>query len=157
MKSITSRLVMVAVTMSIFLMWSVYYGQSIVVAQQPKSVEVTRMYTGADGLSHIDQVNVKFPPGASAAPTTEESESVKVTRSYIVRAAPGAVEGWHNADARRYVVPVSGRTEVEVAGGRKFMVEPGRIYIAEDVTGKGHTFRVVGDQDWVALFVGFAQ
>jgi hypothetical protein len=111
------------------------------------------MYTGADGLSHVEQVNVKFSPVAGAPPTNEQSESVKVASSYIVRVAPGVVEGWHNADARRYVVPISERAEVEVAGGQKFSAEPGRIYIAEDLTGKGHTFRVVGGDDWVALFV----
>jgi hypothetical protein len=25
--------------------------------------------------------------------------------------------------------------------------------LAEDLTGKGHTFRVLGESDWVALFV----
>jgi hypothetical protein len=100
---------------------------------------------------------VKFTSGAGAATISEQSEPVRVSSSYIVRSAPGVVEGWHNADARRYVIPISGRAEVEVAGGQKFEVGPGRIYIAEDLTGKGHTFRVVGDQDWVALFVDFAQ
>lgn len=34
---------------------------------------------------------------------------------------------------------------------------PGQLYLAEDLTGKGHAFRVVGNQEWVALFVNFAQ
>ena len=58
---------------------------------------------------------------------------------------------------RRYLIPISGKAEVEVANGQKFSVEPGGIDIAEDVTGKGHKFRVVGDEDWAALFVDFAQ
>ena len=156
MKSIASRVAIVVVAISLILAWCAHRGQSIVAAQQHTPLEVTRMYTGADGLSHVDQVNVKFSPVAGAAPTNEQSEPVKVTRSYIVRVAPGVFEGWHNADARRYVIPISGRAEVEVAGGQKFSAEPGRIYIAEDLTGKGHTFRVVGGDDWVALFIEFA-
>jgi hypothetical protein len=58
---------------------------------------------------------------------------------------------------RRYLIPISGKAEVEVAYGEKFSVVPGGIYIAEDLTGKGHKFRVVGDEDWVAPFVTFAQ
>lgn len=46
---------------------------------------------------------------------------------------------------------------MEVANGEKFSVVPGEIYIAEDLTGKGHKFRVVGNEDWAALFVDFAQ
>jgi hypothetical protein len=156
MKSITIRFSMVAVAISLIFIWSAHRAQSVVAAQQHTPLALTRMYTGADGQSHIEQVDVKFPAVPGASRTTEQTEPVKVTSAYIVRAAPGAVEGWHNADARRYVIPVSGRAEVEVSGGQKFFVEPGRIYMAEDLKGKGHTFRVVGGDDWVALFVDFA-
>jgi hypothetical protein len=37
------------------------------------------------------------------------------------------------------------------------LVEPGSILIAEDLTGKGHTFRVVGDKDWAAVFIELAE
>jgi hypothetical protein len=74
----------------------------------------------------------------------------------VVRLAPGFFQDWHNADKRRYVIPISGRAEIETAGGQKVLLEPGQIGLAEDLTGKGHTFRVVGADDWVALFVDFA-
>jgi hypothetical protein len=156
MKSIAGRVAMVAVASALILTWCAYRGQSTVAAQQRRPLTITRMYTGTDGQSHVEQVNVKFPPEGGVPPTTEQTDPVKVTSSYIVRAAPGVVESWHNADTRRYVIPISGRAEVEVAGGQKFSAEPGRIYIAEDLTGKGHTFRVVGGDEWVALFVEFA-
>jgi len=66
-------------------------------------------------------------------------------------------ESWHNADRKRYIVVISGEAEVTTTGGEKARIVPGEIYLAEDLTGKGHTFRVVGNQDWVALFVNFAQ
>ena len=74
-------------------------------------------------------------------------------KSYIVRLTPGFFADWHNADVPRYVVTISGRAEVEVAGGQRFEARPGEIVLAEDLTGKGHTFRVLGNADWVALFV----
>jgi hypothetical protein len=156
MKPIAIRVAVAAVVISLIFTWSAHRAQSVVAAQQHLPLALTRMYTGADGQSHVEQVKVKFPAVAGASPTSEQSEPVKVTSAYIVRVAPGVVEGWHNADARRYVIPVSGRAEVEVGGGQKFSVDSGRIYIAEDLTGKGHTFRVVGGDDWVALFVEFA-
>jgi hypothetical protein len=157
MRSISGRIVLVAVAVPLILTWHAHRGQSIVAAQQRTPLTATRMYTGADGLSHVEQVNVKFSPVAGAPATMEESEPVKTTKSYIVRLPPGFFEDWHNADVRRYVLTISGRAEIEVAGGQKFSAEPGRICIAEDLTGKGHTFRVVGTDDWVALFVDFAQ
>ncbi|MGB7438435.1 MAG: hypothetical protein WBR26_15895 [Candidatus Acidiferrum sp.] len=156
MRSIAGRVVLVAATLSLILTWCAHRGR-IVAAQQHTPLAVTHLFTGTDGLSHVEQVNVRFSPVPGAPPIVEQSESVKVSSSYIVRLAPGFFEGWHNADARRYVIPISGRAEVEVAGGQKISVEPGRICIAEDLTGKGHTFRVVGADDWVALFVEFAQ
>lgn len=74
-----------------------------------------------------------------------------------MRAAPGTFETWHNADRKRYIVVVSGEAEVTTTSGEKARIMPGQLYLAEDLTGKGHAFRVVGNQEWVALFVNFAQ
>jgi hypothetical protein len=157
MRSIASRVVVAAVASGLVVMWYAHRGQSVVAAQSHTPVTATRLYTGADGLTHAEEVNVKFSPVGGAPASVEESEAVKVTSSYVVRLAPGFFEGWHNADKRRYVIPISGRAEIEVANGQKISLEPGRIGLAEDLTGKGHTFRVVGGDDWVALFVEMAQ
>jgi len=127
----------------------------MVVAQKPEPASVTRLYTGADGLSHFEPMHVEFVPVPGAPNTVTQSEAIPTKKSYLVRIAPGFFEDWHNADVRRYVVTMSGRAEVEVAGGEKLVAEPGQIVFAEDLTGKGHTFRVVGNSDWVALFVDF--
>ena len=125
-------------------------------AQQGPPLRVTRIFTGADGQTHFDQVDVKLSAVPGAPATIEKSAPVRVTRSYVVRAAAGAVEGWHTADRQRYMVAISGRAELEIADGQKVFIEPGRICLDEDLTGKGHTFRVLGREDWVALFVDVA-
>jgi hypothetical protein len=78
-------------------------------AQEHAPVKVTRLYTGEDGLSHFEQVSVKFSAVPDAPNTVEESEPVSMKKSYVVRIAPGFFEGWHNADVRRYVITISGR------------------------------------------------
>jgi quercetin dioxygenase-like cupin family protein len=120
-------------------------------SSQNHSLTATRLYTGPDGQSHIDQVPIALHGGPA-----EESETLKMSDAYVVRCGPGVFETWHNADRKRYIVVVSGEAEVETASGKTRIV-PGQIYLAEDLTGKGHTFRVVGDREWVALFVNFAQ
>lgn len=121
-------------------------------SSQKRPVMATRLYTGPDGQSHIDQLPIVLQ-GAPVA----ESTPLKMSDAYVVRAAPGMFESWHNADKKRYIVVISGEAEVTTTSGEKAKIVPGQIYIAEDLTGKGHTFRVVGSTDWVALFVNFAQ
>ena len=59
MRSIAGRVVLVAVTISLILTWYAHRGQTVV-AQQHTPLAVPRLYTGADGLSHVEQVNVNF-------------------------------------------------------------------------------------------------
>ncbi len=157
MKIILRVILAVVFGVSLIFAWYGHRGESTVAAQQHTPVMVSRLYTGADNLSHVEQVEMKLLPVARAPEGAGQSEAVKASHAYVVRLAPGFFEDWHNADARRYVVPISGRAEIEIAGGQKSMAEPGHIYLAEDLTGKGHTFRVVGTEDWVAVFVDFAK
>jgi quercetin dioxygenase-like cupin family protein len=127
--------------------------ETFLMAQERTPLTVTRLYSGTDGLSHFERIRVKFVSVPGEPTAVAESEPVITSKSYFVRCAPGFFSDWHNADARRYVITISGRAEVEVAGAEKFMAQPGEIVLAEDLTGKGHTFRVLGDNDWVAVFV----
>ncbi len=124
-------------------------------ASHTHPVMATRFFTGADGQTHFDQVPITLE-GVPAEPV-EESAALKMSDAYVVRAAPGMFEPWHNADRKRYIVVLSGEAEITTTGGEKARIVPGQIYIAEDLAGKGHTFRVIGNEDWVALFVNFAQ
>jgi hypothetical protein len=132
-------------------------GESVVRAQQNSAVMATRLFTGDDGLTHSERVELKFSPVAGAPASEEETERVKTTSSFVLRVPAGFFQSWHNADVRRWVIPISGRAEIEVAGGQKVIAEPGRIIEAEDLKGKGHTFRVVSKEDWVAVFVDMGQ
>jgi uncharacterized cupin superfamily protein len=136
--------------------WAAAGGQNSAPVPSKYPVMATRLYTGADGQSHIDQVPISMQ-GNSNEPAEEHSDALKMNDAYMVRCAPGMFETWHNADKKRYIVVISGEAEVVTTDGEKARVVPGRIYVAEDLTGKGHTFRVVGKQEWVALFVNFAQ
>ena len=157
MKPIASRLLRVAVVGPLIMIWSTHNGGYVAVAQQHTPTTVTRIYTGSDGLAHAEQIDVKLTPLVVHEQTEMVSEKVKVASSYFVSLPPGTFADWHAATARRYVVTLSGRAEIEVAGGRKIPLEPGHTTQIEDVTGKGHTLRILGKADWVALFVQFDQ
>jgi quercetin dioxygenase-like cupin family protein len=120
---------------------------SEVIAQTRKPVVITRLYTGQDGQTHIEEVEVKL----AGDPQNEISKMFKVTGAEIHRAPAGRVNDWHVAPRRQFVITLSGRGEIEVAGGKKLSVGPGNIELAEDLTGKGHITRVVGTEERVTI------
>jgi hypothetical protein len=118
-----------------------------VIAQTRKPVVITRLYTGQDGQTHFEEVEVKL----GGNPLNQLSEMFKVTGAEIHRSPVGRVNDWHVAPRRQFVITLSGRGEIEVAGGKKLSVGPGNIELAEDLTGKGHITRVVGNEDRVTI------
>jgi hypothetical protein len=104
---------------------------------------VTDMYTGSDGLTYLRNKEIKLGE-------LEKAAAIVIGRILANAARPN---DWHNAPWRRYVVPLSGRFEVEVSSnGTIKSFGPGDILLAEDTTGKGHKTRAVGG-DCVWLFV----
>jgi hypothetical protein len=127
-----------------------------VTAQRRAPVTLTRLFTGPDGQTHAEQIEMKLTPSA-LLDGTERSERINITALQIMRWPPGHVNDWHNASetpgGHQYVFTISGRGEVEMAGGQKVRLEPGRVLLGEDLTGKGHITRTFGSEDWVSLHV----
>ena len=129
---------------------------SQVAAQRQATTTVTRLYTGADGQSHAEDVDVMWRPAKLRAELSD-SAAVNVTAAQFLRWPRGFVWQGHPASTRQYVIIISGRGQVDVVGGKNVQLAPGRILLAEDVTGKGHTTRVGPDEDLVMLLVPLAQ
>jgi hypothetical protein len=125
--------------------------RDVVVAQGRTPVVATRIFTGPDGQTHAEQVDVKLTGGATAV-----SDMVKVSGLQFRRSAPNYFQDWHTAPRRQYVITLSGRGEVELTGGRKIPLGPGTILLAEDLKGKGHISRGVGTEDRISLTIPLA-
>ncbi len=119
----------------------------VVLAQTHKPVFMNRIYTGPDNQTHAEEVELKFNPGHPA----EVSKLMPVTGAELHRTAGGTVEDWHRAPRRQYVITLSGRGEIEVAGGKKIAVGPGSVNLVEDTTGKGHITKAIGAEDRVTI------
>lgn len=135
---------------------AVVSNASQIAAQRHETTTITRLYTGADGQSHAEDTDVAWLPSKLRA-ELNESESMKVSAAQFLRWPRAFVWEGHPASKRQYVIIVSGRGEVDVAGGRTVLLAPGRVLLAEDVTGKGHTTHVGADEDLVMLLVPLAQ
>ena len=97
---------------------------------------ITRLYTGADGQSHIEPLAPESHPDLAALHTA---------RGVVFRRTPpGHFHDWHNAPRRQYVITLEGEVEIGLGDGSVHRYGPGHVTLAEDLTGKGHTTRVVG-------------
>jgi hypothetical protein len=121
-------------------------------AQRHTPITVTRLYTGSDGLTHAEEMDVRLTPWGTLG-GIERSDAIAVSGLQFERSAPTRANDWHTASRRQYVITLRGKGEIELTGGRKILLEPGRILLAEDTTGKGHLTRTVGGEDWIAVVV----
>ena len=108
---------------------------------------IWRVYSGADGRSHLEQVTLSMTPFVDVEGAHGVAAPTQPVTGITFRAAPpGYVLDWHCAPRRLYSISLSGIAEVEVGDGTVARVGPGDVVLAEDLTGQGHITRVIGDQ-----------
>jgi hypothetical protein len=122
-------------------------------AQAPTPAKVTRIYTGADGKTKVEEFQIPLQPRDAGS---DLSASIAVTSLQVRRTTPQYNLDWHPASRRQLVVTLSGESEIELEGGRKLRLGPGHILLAEDTTGQGHISRAVAGKDRVALDIALA-
>ena len=109
---------------------------------------VTRLYTGTDGESHFEDIEVPLDNKDSAG---RQSEPFTAT-GIIFRETDGSYNfGWHNAPRRQLVIALEGELEVEIGDGTRRLFGPGDVLLAEDTTGRGHISRSVNNQPRKAI------
>ena len=123
-------------------------------AAERTPVKITRMFTGPDGKTHAEEIEIPLgqPRGAS-----ERSEPISFTNAQFVRTSTAHDLDWHTAPRRQYVITVSGESEVVIGDGTRIRLYPGHIMLAEDTTGQGHLSKAVGDKDRISLFLPLAE
>jgi hypothetical protein len=90
-------------------------------AQRRTPVTVTRLYTGPDGQTHSETVDIKLMPPSNGG---EQSGPLMATGMQFRRFPPGWVNERHTAPQRLYVITLSGRSEVEDGRWEKIRKQP---------------------------------
>ena len=108
-----------------------------------------RLYSGADQQSHLEELKMSFAPG----PIAEQTPVQPASGVIFTRMTPGAFVDWHNAPRRQYVITLAGGVEIGLGDGTLHRFGPGEGILAEDLTGKGHTTRAVGDEPRIMMIV----
>lgn len=115
----------------------------------------TRIYADESGQSHADELPIEldltdFEP---SVPAFELSTPIAVGLARFSVMPPGWVGDWHPAPRRQYSLHLAGELEVEVGDGRICRFGPGSIVLLEDVSGRGHRTRVIGEHPVVGVFL----
>ena len=102
-------------------------------------MQITRVYTGSDGQSHFETIEIPLQESRyGALSDLFEAEGV------IFRETPAGGElDFHNAPRRQFVVTLSGEVEIECGDGSKRRLGPGEILLADDTSGQGHITREI--------------
>ena len=122
-------------------------------AQGRTPVKVTRIYTGPDGKTRVEEFELPLKPRDKGS---DVAAPVALTTLQVRRTTPDYFLDFHPASRRQLVVTLAGESEIELEDGRKIRLGPGSILLAEDTTGKGHISRAVPGKDRVAFDIGLA-
>jgi hypothetical protein len=129
-------------------------------------LSITHLWADAEGVSHFRDEKMSFeaatPQNPTAGTTSRTNADPEALVALPLRGATGAtflylkraaVEDWHRAPQRMYLIPVQGMSEVTAGDGQVRRFGLGSILLMDDLTGKGHITRAVGDVDHVALTI----
>lgn len=146
MRSMTRFVIAGAFVLGLTVGWVVRGDGGAVQAQAPsKPFMMQRVYTGADGLSHIEQIELNA-----------QSVMEKVTKVSVNVAKPGNFSDYHVAPERRYIINLTDGGQLQLADGT-FRFPAGSIEYIDDLTGKGHTTANVGKEPRVSLVLQLAE
>jgi hypothetical protein len=111
---------------------------------------IVRVFTGADGESHFEDIDVAFPQRGEFGRVS----AMVPARGVMFREVDGDYDlGFHNAPRRQYVVNLTGSVDIEVGDGTRRRLGPGSILLAEDTTGRGHKSQAVAGEPRTCLFI----
>jgi hypothetical protein len=140
MKTTTRFLIGGAFVVGFGLGWAVNVDRNVVEAQaRAKPFMMQRIYTGTDGLSHVENIELNA-----------QSVLEKITAAQVSVSQPGRFSDYHVGPERRYIINLTSGGQLQVAEG-KVDLPAGSIEYIDDLTGKGHTTANVGKEPRVSI------
>lgn len=107
-------------------------------------MQFCRLYTGNDGKSHFEELDQAENSAHFSTPLMVKALVFKNDKNR------DDLLGWHTAPRRQWCITLSGSVEIGVGDGTVKTFGAGDVFLAEDVTGEGHT---ANPKNWVRAFV----
>jgi hypothetical protein len=126
------------------------------------TLHYVHLYSDASGVSHFRDEELTLRPQGAGVGDSRALSAPDALISHQLSDAPGAtllllkrgaVEDWHRAPRRMYLVVVQGMAEVTASDGEVRRFGLGSIILMDDTTGKGHITRALGSVDHIALAI----
>ena len=112
------------------------------------------VYTGADGQSVVEEREFEMQSFVDTEGAHGLSTAVFNTPGITFRVyEPGYFLDFHTAPRRQYSITLAGEIEVGTPDGTIKHYGPGTVLLAEDLTGTGHSTRVVGTEPRLAIII----
>jgi hypothetical protein len=108
------------------------------------------MWTGSDVNSHFEEGFIDLQGGERGDLLSVIVEATQLT---FRETLSGGSWEWHKDPVPRFVITLTGVLEFETRGGGRFTINPGDIPLAEDDSGTGHRWRLVGTDPWQRAYV----
>ena len=119
--------------------------------------QFVRVYTGDDGQSRLEHYEPPFEDFLDTEGAYGRGTPLQPTTGMTIRISPpDYFLDFHCAPRRQYTVTLAGQAEIGLSDGSTYRVGPGDVLLAEDMTGQGHTTRVVGGEERVYLVIPLA-
>jgi hypothetical protein len=106
---------------------------------------IYRLYANSDGISRVEELKLNE---YSELLSSGKSEGIRFNEE-----PAGAFLDWHQAPRRQWVIILSGQRETGLGDGTVRRFGPGDARVVEDLTGRRHATRVIGDQPCVTAVI----
>jgi hypothetical protein len=113
-------------------------------------IRCVRIWTAEDGNSAFEEGELDLTPGMRGDAV---GQPIAVSHLSFQETTSGGSYEWHQDPVPRYVITLSGTLEFEVKSGATFQIRPGDVLLAQDNSGSGHKWRLIGTEPWRRAYV----
>lgn len=110
------------------------------------TMKAYKLYTTAEGHSAFEEGTI-IMPAPLTAPFFLIQEDDPARSAF----------DWHPAPRKQYVITLRGSLEFTVTDGSTFIIHPGDVLLATDVTGSGHKWRRLSEESWIRAYIALEE